>query len=875
MASESSANPMGRKKKSPFNIIQRILIWLSGSAEDALIKCPRWEQRKYEAFGATVLVPTIFAMIASAYAVSTLTTEPWIIVPVGIIWGLIILTIDRVLLATYRAFANIFIKIAQFLLRIVVALLVGFTIAHPLTLLLFKDTIIAEVERERRAEMQVIVDAAETEKLALDQRITAAETGLAQQQQRYQETVTANFMDDPQAGENGPVVPNREPEERAALDAQVIQATQALKTQVASVDGQMAQHNEAYTKVQTELGHWQEEYEKEVDGSRSGTAGIGPRAKSIDQDQLGWRRDEIKRLGSLMTSLTQTRNQITNDIASTEKQLRDEYNSAVAAEAADMRAGRQEVAALERQLQSQQLNIFISNQEELLEQIQGQVDSNAANVTRLRDEAMTLAAATQEQVGEVSESPRNDLLTQTLVLHSLFEAGNEGGSFALIVYAVIAGLFMLVDTIPLVVKFFSKAGPYDYRILQEERLAQVAASIDPTDEDDLNRILVDRRIEKFARLRELQAAAYSVGYKHEGVQTILELPREVYENAEPIPTEAEPVRTAAVAAADAEVEYTETRAPEIHGNGFGESLILRTEADEVVQAPAVTPEPVEIEPARVESDLVDREALALFGESSENGNRLDVGIEEIVSPSQNGNGNGNGADQLISQAPVDEVAAVETRHEWVELPPALEPETEPENQVEPEVVRVAEPDPNSISPDDFVSDRASLPPETQLVHEPEPVELEQVTPEFVEETIPNAQFPEEVEAPTIPEVEEPVFESEIALPESEIVAPEPEPQLAADQASTEEAYYLQQIQERLAAEEQQLAVTPEPAAEVVAPPAPVEEVVAPPAPVEEFVAPPAPVEEFVAPPAPVEEIVAAPAPVEEIGAAPAPVEEFV
>ena len=43
-----------------------------------------------------------------------------------------------------------------------------------------------------------------------------------------------------------------------------------------------------------------------------------------------------------------------------------------------------------------------------------------------------------------------------------------GGTFALVAYLVLTMLFMLVDTIPLIVKFFSKPGPYDTLLDREE-----------------------------------------------------------------------------------------------------------------------------------------------------------------------------------------------------------------------------------------------------------------------------------------------------------------------------------------------------------------------------------------------------------------------
>ena len=125
---------------------KRIFFWLSGAGTESLETCPNWEQRKYVAFGATVLVPTVFAFIACSYALSTITDNWRIIFGVSLAWGFIIMTVDRALLSTYRSYQKWHKKLGQFALRFVVAMLMGLTISHPLTLLLFKDTIQSVVD---------------------------------------------------------------------------------------------------------------------------------------------------------------------------------------------------------------------------------------------------------------------------------------------------------------------------------------------------------------------------------------------------------------------------------------------------------------------------------------------------------------------------------------------------------------------------------------------------------------------------------------------------------------------------------------------------------------------------------------------------------
>src|SRR6056297_528821 len=135
---------------APTGPIKQLFIWLSGAGAETLEQCPEWEQRKYVAFGATVLVPTVFAFIACAYALSTLTDDWRIIATVATAWGLIIMTIDRALLSIYRSYQRFHRKVGQFFLRIVVAALMGITISHPLTLLLFNDTIATVIDEERQ-----------------------------------------------------------------------------------------------------------------------------------------------------------------------------------------------------------------------------------------------------------------------------------------------------------------------------------------------------------------------------------------------------------------------------------------------------------------------------------------------------------------------------------------------------------------------------------------------------------------------------------------------------------------------------------------------------------------------------------------------------
>ncbi|MFT5469810.1 MAG: hypothetical protein ACI8UO_004933, partial [Verrucomicrobiales bacterium] len=216
-----------------------------------------------------------------------------------------------------------------------------------------------------------------------------------------------------------------------------------------------------YGKIQEDLDFWQREFEREVNGQRSGIVGVGPRAKSIRDDQLAWRRLEAERMAGLLQTMTTQRNVISEEVAEIEANVLGEFSAAAQVQAAKILAERDRVAALKRQVQTEQAGMFAGQQQSLRDAISGQIDTRLADLTRLQNELTQLSVDEQGRVAALRAEPRRDLLTQTLALHGLFLAGEEGGTFALSAYIVLALLFMLVDTIPIIVKFFSKHGPYD------------------------------------------------------------------------------------------------------------------------------------------------------------------------------------------------------------------------------------------------------------------------------------------------------------------------------------------------------------------------------------------------------------------------------
>lgn len=446
---------------------KRAFFWLSGAGTETLEQCPAWEQRKYVAFGATVLVPCAFAFIACAYALSTLTDNARVIYPVAAVWSFIILTIDRALLAGYRPYMSIFRKLSQFSLRVVVAILMGITIAHPLVLLLFRDTVSSVIEKDRAAEIEVVRTGFENEKEKIRAQVTTLETALAEQRTKWNESFQAKFI--LQANEDASsAIPGLTSGQQKELKAAIDEGTAPFRERLAVVEKQSAEFTPQYEKLQTELGFWQAEFERELNGQRSGMRGEGPRARSIRADQLEPRREESKRLGGLLEHLTAEKASLQTQARQAEAAAITLFETKLAEIALANKTEAERVAGLKQRVENDQAEQFVTQQNALRLTIKQQIDTRLAELTRVQGELAGVATEESNRIDAMRAEPRRDILTQTLALHALFQAGNQGGQFAFYTYIVLTLLFMLVDTIPLIVKFFTKPGPYDTLVDRDE-----------------------------------------------------------------------------------------------------------------------------------------------------------------------------------------------------------------------------------------------------------------------------------------------------------------------------------------------------------------------------------------------------------------------
>jgi hypothetical protein len=449
------------------NTFKHIFFWLAGAGSETLERCPNWEQRKYVALGATVLVPCAFAFIACSYALSTVTERTEVIYSVATVWAFIILSIDRALISGYRAYLSFSRKLSQFALRIVVAALLGVTIAHPVVLMLFRDTIHTLIENDRAEEIDAARVGFEERKVRVRGEIDGLERALAEQREKWNESFQAKFL--VQQSEDADVsIPGLSAAQQEELGRAIAEATRPFDERLKKADAQLAELTPQFTTLQTELGFWQTEFEREINGQRSGLVGEGPRARSIRYDQLQPRREESRRLSGLLEHLTQEKTNLQTMIREAEAAAIAAFETSLAEIELRNQAESERVAELRRQVETDQAGQFVEQQNALRETIRQQIDTRLRELERSQEELAMIGSEEATRIQAIRDEPRRDILTQTLALHGLFITGGEGGKFAFYTYIILTMLFMLVDTIPLVIKFFIKPGPYDSLVDRDE-----------------------------------------------------------------------------------------------------------------------------------------------------------------------------------------------------------------------------------------------------------------------------------------------------------------------------------------------------------------------------------------------------------------------
>ena len=184
----------GTKKKKTDG--GNFLWWCAGAHQKLLKQFPS-EQTKYAGLGGVLLATFILAALAAGYAIYSVFGNMIWTIAFAIIWGLVIFNFDRFLVSTMRKYGISRSKqIWMAIPRLILALLIGLTIARPLELKIFEKEIAVKMQENLHHKIQkndsllqlenkIMIDNALAERQRLTLRKDAIEDTLAGLQTAY------------------------------------------------------------------------------------------------------------------------------------------------------------------------------------------------------------------------------------------------------------------------------------------------------------------------------------------------------------------------------------------------------------------------------------------------------------------------------------------------------------------------------------------------------------------------------------------------------------------------------------------------------------------------------------------------------------------
>lgn len=134
---------------------QSNFLWWCAGAHQKLLKQFPSEQIKYAGLGGVLLATFVLATLSSGYAIYSVFGNWLWTIGFALVWGLIIFNFDRFLVSTMRKYGVS--RTRQILLaipRLVLALIIGITIARPLELKIFEKEIAVKMEENMHKKVQ-------------------------------------------------------------------------------------------------------------------------------------------------------------------------------------------------------------------------------------------------------------------------------------------------------------------------------------------------------------------------------------------------------------------------------------------------------------------------------------------------------------------------------------------------------------------------------------------------------------------------------------------------------------------------------------------------------------------------------------------------
>ncbi len=224
MKSEISVN-MEENGKGVGRALNSILLWMAGADQTILDDCGpmvRHETRKLAAQGSLVLIPAAFAAGSMTYVASTLCGSLPLSAAIGLIFGLIVLSIDRYIVSTLhkaqrgvrdlvRSYDRVDEKVSwkrlsrrmpllPLISRVTFTVVLGVVVSDPIVLLINSGTINAQLNATKTAGVTSLLKGADVQKanFVKSSGLQSASAALAAEEARSQ--CLGTLLSDEQSG---------------------------------------------------------------------------------------------------------------------------------------------------------------------------------------------------------------------------------------------------------------------------------------------------------------------------------------------------------------------------------------------------------------------------------------------------------------------------------------------------------------------------------------------------------------------------------------------------------------------------------------------------------------------------------------------------
>jgi hypothetical protein len=147
---------------SPLKAYQAFLFWAAGAGRDFLRDCVEAERFKYECVGALICLTATLASF-SMYMAVWLTWQQdlrgsMLALPIALLWGILIFTIDRFMVSSLRADAAWPVRLWQAAPRLLLAVVIGVIISRPIEIKIFEKEIMKVIHSEITRNVDAISD---------------------------------------------------------------------------------------------------------------------------------------------------------------------------------------------------------------------------------------------------------------------------------------------------------------------------------------------------------------------------------------------------------------------------------------------------------------------------------------------------------------------------------------------------------------------------------------------------------------------------------------------------------------------------------------------------------------------------------------------